>query len=376
MEEIKMGLYRVILATKTSIALKPLSDLYQIDTVEFTITLRQIKSETDQIISGMQHGWFIEFEVKALDLQKAVSFAYDFSEFLLSSLTLESGVESFKTNPILGYDITDGISERDFVQYFYDNPFTKPLAAEFESYLNHLQVIWGFVGERKDRLYRSIRWFRKGIIEDDPLDQFLNLYQGLETLNPVLAEHYGIPNGGKVITEGKCVRTNETYYFERNTHAGLEKLMDEVCMDASVRRDISIVRNKIAHGTEGFQTLYNDCIRLAPVVGKLLHEGISIILGFDINEQVTKQIGNIAPVRFGGVLILEIKLHEADINKIANDYAHPYFTIKFDVEMFEDGPRIGYRVKNTCHPVFACKYSSGAFSVSGVGINIELETVE
>jgi hypothetical protein len=109
---------------------------------------------------------------------------------------LETGVELHKTIPILGYDISDGISERDFIQFFYEIPISRPQIADLEMYYYHYEAVWGYEGNKRDRLYRSIRWFRKVLNEDDPLDQFLALWQGLETLNPVLADHYDCENGG------------------------------------------------------------------------------------------------------------------------------------------------------------------------------------
>ncbi|MGO4548086.1 hypothetical protein AB4Z29_25195 [Paenibacillus sp. 2TAB23] len=373
---IDMGMYRVLLATKTSIMLKPDREEYIFRAETFKFTLRRIKSEIDQQLSGIKYGWILEFEGESPDLSLAVSFATEMSEFFLSVLSLETSVESHKSIPILGYDISEGITERAFIQYFYNIPISRLQIADLETYHNHLEAVWGYEGKKKDRLYRSIRWFRKGLNEDDPLDQFLALWQGLETLNPLLAEHYECENGGKEVIEKKCFKTGQTYYDERTTKQGLERFVTEININKDTWKKISKLRNKIAHGFESFQNLYNDCILLIPALGKLLHDGISIILGFEYDERVSKHLSSISPIKIGDTQIIECKLHESDIKKIPKGYPHPYFTAEFEIEQFKEGERDGFRVRSTSKPFFNCGYTAGSFSVSGRGVDVELEEIE
>jgi len=181
-----LKLYRVLLSTKTNIILKPEQTENIFRAENFSITLRKIRNEIDRKLADSKYGWFLEFEGEAPDLNAAFKFAFDMSEYFLSVLSLETGVESHRSNPILGYDITPGVKEREFIQFFYNSPYSRLQVADFTTYSDHLNAVWLYDSPRKDRINRAVRWFRKGLNEEDPLDQFLALWQGLETLNPVL----------------------------------------------------------------------------------------------------------------------------------------------------------------------------------------------
>jgi hypothetical protein len=68
----------------------------------------------------------------------------------------------------------------------------------------------------------------------------------------------------EVSIEKKCIKTGQTYYDERTTKQGLEKHVEELNVDKDTWKEISKIRNKIAHDSEAFHKLYEDCIRLTP----------------------------------------------------------------------------------------------------------------
>jgi hypothetical protein len=367
-----LSTYRVVLATRTSFNFKQSFNEYSFDLKVYKVMLRKIISEVDQKISGIKYGFFIEIELETMDINSAISRAYDISELFLSMMSLETGVETYRSTLILAYDITEGISERDFIQFFYDLPLSRPQQADLEIYTTHLEAVLIYNGDQKERLHRSIRWLRKGINEDDPLDQFLALWQGLETLNTLLAAHFNCENAGKETIKQKCVKTGELFYSERTTKQGLEKLVYEVELDKSIWKKINRTRNSISHGYAQLAGLYDDSIRLSPYLAKLLHEGISLILGFEVDEKVVKHLENIAPLKVGETCIVECKLLEKDLNKLGSSYNHPFFISENEVIPFQNG----YTVKQKMNPVIGCNYSAGAIAVSGRGVNVELESVE
>lgn len=326
----------------------------------------------DQKLSGIKYGWIIEIELDALNINSAITQAYDISEFFLSMMSFETGVESYGSTIILAYDITEGISKRDFIQYFYDLPISRSQQVDLEFYTNHLEAVLIYDGEHKERLYRSIRWLRKGVNEDDPLDQFLAFWQGLETLNPVIAVHFNCENSGKEIIEQKCVKTDNVFYSERTTKKGLEELVNEVGLNKSIWKEINRTRNSISHGYASFAKLYDDSIRLAPYLAKLLHEGIALIFGFTFDEKVVKHLQNIAPLKVGETYFVECKLLEEDLSKLASSYNYPYFISENEVIPFENG----YTVKQEMKPVLDCNYSSGAIGISGRGVNVDLISID
>lgn len=367
-----LSTYRIVLATKTSFNFKPNVNKYCFDLEIYKVVLRKIISEVDKKLSGIKYGFFIEIELEMTDINSAITQAFDISELFLSMATLETGVESHRSIPILAYNITEGISEREFIQYFYDLPLSRPQQADLEIYTLHLEAVIIYNSDHKERLFRSIRWFRKGINENDPLDQFLALWQGLETLNPNLAVHFNCENAGEEIIEKKCEKTDNLFFSKRTTKQGLEKLVNEVGIDKSIWTKINRTRNSISHGFSQFSELYNNSIQLSPYLAKLLHEGISLILGFEFDEKVVKHLENISPIKVGETYYVECKLLEENLSKLAVSYEYPYFIDESEIEPLQNG----FRVKQKMIPVFECNYSSSAIAVSGRGVNVELESVE
>lgn len=369
-----MNKFRVVLATKSSFDFKQIAlEGYEFDLQKYKVMFRKISSEVDQKLACIKFGWFIEIELMAKDINTAVSEAYDVSELFLSMLSLETGVESHRSTQVLAYDITEGISERDFIQLFYDLPISRPQQADIETYFMHLESVLLYKGEHQERLYRSIRWFRKGINENDPLDQFLALYQGLETLNPLLAKHFNCPNAGKEIIERVCVKSGNTFYSENTTKQGLEELVNEVKLDKKTWTKITKTRNSISHGFGKFEGLYEDALRLSPYLAKLLHEGISLVLGFEFEEKVTKHLENIAPIKVGEMVYLENKLLERDLDKLATkDYPHPYLNCKFEVVPIENG----FTIKQKVDCVTGCEVATIGLVVSGRGAKMELDSIK
>ncbi|QIC48329.1 hypothetical protein GAG94_15320 [Lysinibacillus sphaericus] len=374
-----MNKYRLVLCTRTSFNFKQKAIEYRFVLDSIKVKIRKINCEVDRKLSGIKYGFIIEIELLAKDIKSATSQAFDISELFLSIMSIETGVESHKSTLILAYDITEGISERNFIQYFYDLPISRPQQVDLEIYKNHLEAIISFDNNQKDRLYRSIRWLRKGINEDDPLDQFLALWQGLETLNPVLADYFNCDNAGKETVEQRCIKSGDLFYIERTTKQGLEKLVNEVKLGKQIWKNINKTRNAISHGYGKFAELYNETIRLSPHLAKLLHEGISLILGFEFDKNVIKHLDNVAPIKVGDSYIIECKLEEKDISKLASNYYYPYFLtelkdVQEEFEVVEE--KNGFRVKQDIIPVIGCKYTDFSFSVSGRSINIELISVK
>lgn len=95
------------------------------------------------------------------------------SEFFLSAFSCETAHVITKSNLLLGFDILDRIEKRVFRQYFYDNPLKiKNADVKFNPFIENSEKIWE-ISNHRDRIHRAIRWFKKGINADDPLDQFL-----------------------------------------------------------------------------------------------------------------------------------------------------------------------------------------------------------
>ncbi|MGO4732174.1 hypothetical protein [Paenibacillus sp. 2KB_22] len=374
-----MNKYRVVLTTISSINIA--HDGKVVNNLSFPsehshVKLRRIQTEEDIKITGEKFGWLIEIDIEEVDIDHAISQAYQMSELFITMMCLTSGVEASPSKIILSYDITEGKMEREFVQYFYDLPITRPQTVDIQIFANTLENVVGIDSDKKDRLARSIGWLRKGINEKDSLDQFLNLWQGLETLNPLLAKHFNCESSGKEVVEQKCVKSGDTFYVERTTKQGLERLVEETGVTRTEWKKLTNTRNGISHGYQKMNTLLAETLQYSPEIAVLLYKGICLIVDLPVDNAVVKHLNNVAPVKVGENSSSRHILVEEDVSKLAKQPAlYPYFISEIKTKSLPD--QNGFEVEHKLIPVMGCKkYGSHEIGVAGRELKIELVSVE
>lgn len=136
----------------------------------------------------------------------------------------------------LAYEITPGLEERRFRQWWWDPPIPigKPVAnaatfGELRDRLDELgnesppsKLLW--------RVVLSMSWFRQALDDTDPMFRFLKLWIAAEALNPLLDEHYNIPSD------------------ERSGFQGLRRLADELGPGSELVTEVLGIRRALFHG--------------------------------------------------------------------------------------------------------------------------------
>jgi len=107
-----MKRYLVLLSTKTGLGFVPEMAIYRFDISDRTISFRRIEDSRDREISGHDHGWMIEVKLNSKNIDEAINSALELSEFFLSTLCLETGIEIYPSNRILAYDITETVKKK------------------------------------------------------------------------------------------------------------------------------------------------------------------------------------------------------------------------------------------------------------------------
>lgn len=106
----------------------------------------------------------------------------------LAALAFAARVPVGDARALFAYDATPNKEERQFVQYFYDSPWPRPLVAAVEaSVVQEIVNGWGrHEGKGHWALSRAFFWYRRGLREPNPADRFTYLWFGLEALEPML----------------------------------------------------------------------------------------------------------------------------------------------------------------------------------------------
>lgn len=181
-------------------------------------------------------GFEYSVELEAPDIEQAAAAGNRWAEtvaFMLSSTTRAPVGRLYLQ---LAYEITPGVPERDFRQWFRDPPIpvSKPSVnrAAFGELRERIDELAGYEGNQKLvwRTVLSLSWFRQGLEETDPIFRFHKLMVAAEALNPLLDERYGIPEN------------------DRRGFQGLRRLADEVGLGAAWVSNALNVRRKLFHG--------------------------------------------------------------------------------------------------------------------------------
>jgi hypothetical protein len=147
-------------------------------------------------------GLEIQVDRPASDIDAAIESSIGDAETVLIMLAAAGRAPVRPVEPQVAYDITPGLTERDFVQWYHDvpivvgksrvttagfGPLYEALFTEREGVTDQ-RVMW--------RVLQSMSWHRRSLDETDPLTRFLILWLAFEGVGPVLAEHYAVDSSG------------------------------------------------------------------------------------------------------------------------------------------------------------------------------------
>jgi len=367
-----MGKFLVVLATKTSIRFAQDRAMYEFNIGDLTISFRRIQDLRDKMVSDISHGWMIEVKPYAQNIDEATARATEVSEFFLSAFCLETGCPVYRANIILAYEITERVRRRIFRQYFRSLPLSSvPFQVPFSPFCEHTETIWGLDREYKNRIYRAIRWFRKGIIGDDPLDQFLCFWHGLESLNSPLAKRFGCEKATKKAIQTKCPHCSKKYPYTITVPAGIEALFNDMGISTGARKRINDAQNGIEHGFADLPRLYEVTLGLLPTMAKILHCGITKVLDISFNQSLADALKMVAPAKLGDLAYIEGLLEEKDLSKIGIDGYYPFFVLT-DTEVAGVSAKTldiksTFKSRAGCH----CKLYAAGLTARNVRIDIK-----
>lgn len=367
-----MKRYLVLLSTKTSLRFIPEEAIYSFNIDKTTISFQRIKDEHDRTISGDDYGWMIEVKLDAENIDEAIDRALELSEFFLSAFCLETGTEIYPSNRILAYDITEVVEKRVFRQYFRNLPYSSsPTQVTFSSFNEQAYRIFTLESEYRNRIYRAIRWFRKGILGNDPIDQFIFFWHGLETLNSPLAKFFGCEKSIEKEIEIKCPVCGEKYKNTITTKGGIEALYDDIGIEVTTRKKINEVRNAISHGFENLSEIYAIALELLPSMAEISHHGIAKVLDMSFDDSLYENLKRVAPIKPGDFNYIESYINEQKLSEIGVGGYYPFYTHESNVIPTDKG----FEIQSKFQSHVGCESTIYATGTSGKNINIKIQDI-
>ena len=147
-------------------------------------------------------GLEVQVDRPAPDIDAAVDAAIGDAETVLIMLAAAGRAPVGSVEPWVAYDITPGLAERDFVQWYYDVPIvvgkTPVKTAGFGKLWGALFIEGKGVSDQRLqwRVLQSMSLHRQALDETDPLTRFLILWLAFEGVGPLLADHYEVDPSG------------------------------------------------------------------------------------------------------------------------------------------------------------------------------------
>jgi len=226
-------------------------------------------------------------ETEADTIDSAIATGKEVAELTILLLVTSTSASTDICRFDRAIDYDSGVRDRLFRQEFpvpLSCPSTRELLPEkyalFHNALSNTENT--LLSANIERFTRSIRWYRKGLLEEDSLDQYLNYWIALEILEPLLNKKYIIP---KDRIEYPCEKCGYIKVSERFSHKGITRLVIETGYQETISKDIRSTRDKIIHGYEPFPNLIPLVKELLPILEKIVLSGILEILGISQDDR-------------------------------------------------------------------------------------------
>lgn len=158
----------------------------------------------------LHRGFFYDVSFRAENVVDALQQASAKCRVALDLLSTSHGAAVAEPRPLIALDLDEDSNEREFAQLFRNIPMTLHARTAFtKSRLGVLVQRLKDTDPSKDgirRIWRGLYHLRRSILETDLLDRFQDLWNGLETINPLIGGRYGLDPWYEV---RKCRRCGE-----------------------------------------------------------------------------------------------------------------------------------------------------------------------
>jgi len=205
---------------------------------------------------------------------------------------------------VSSYDASPNLPRREYKQVF------RVPTRERNVTVIDMRVFGELFDKPKDeRIVRSMSWLRKGYLEQNHVDRFIAFWTGLESINELLCDFFGVPTKDRKFKCNKCGNT-----VDNLSSIGIKKLFLKVAkVDNALFSQIRKARGKLLHGGGPLSNDFVNRIReYNTVVKKALVIGIGKLL--QIDDKIIKSIIQRRSVLYSEEIKFIVKTNLVDFN--------------------------------------------------------------
>ena len=244
------------------------------------IVIRDQKEEsTDGTI--FHRGLKAKIDISGDNIESASEQVRDQLQAILSMATFQSNATVKDIYLELGYEITPDSETTEFLQveYWKGDLLKKKRSLDIQI----LSVLIRKISQNQEkRISRAGRWYRKGLMEEDPFDRFSSFWVGLENLNKplmtLLGEEPETRNCSSCSTPYEVpIAKGIRAIFKKYSNNGLEDF--KLCRN---------LRVDLQHGTGDLSLALKQVGESAELCRKMLRIGIYLLLGLNKVEDFSE----------------------------------------------------------------------------------------
>lgn len=237
-------------------------------------TSKIIIRDQKELIDGaiFHRGLKAKIDISGDNIESASEQVKDQLQAILSMATFQSNATVKDIYLELGYEITPDSETTEFLQveYWKGDLLKKKRSLDIQI----LSVLIKKISQNQEkRISRAGRWYRKGLMEEDPFDRFSSFWVGLENLNKplmtLLGEEPETRNCSSCSTPYEVpIAKGIRAIFKKYSNNGLEDF--KLCRN---------LRVDLQHGTGDLSLALKQVGESAELCRKMLRIGIYLLLG-------------------------------------------------------------------------------------------------
>ncbi len=219
---------------------------------------------TESVPQGLR----ILVTLRTKSIEDAVKLASKGVEHMSDALAFGLAAAVGECRPEFAVDFTEGAATREVYQRVPIPPVLRPMRTlnplNFISVTGSLRRV---ASKHQPRLQRAIAWLRKSYDQQNPYDELVNLWMGLEAINPVVSERHALRDAEEPLECPHCHKQAG----KSTTKAGVNHVLRELMgTPMDVVKRLNRLRNALLHSYEPVANLDEQLQELLPIARRAL----------------------------------------------------------------------------------------------------------
>jgi hypothetical protein len=318
--------YRIWLKARSALSLtRPAQLAY----ANVTVLVTNLMERPDTALPEVQVGLNYQVSLRAKTIDEAFDVAIHASAHVNGVLCAAHGAAIDDPVPVLALDWDRADADREFGQIVRDLPLSViPRRILREDRLVTLLEGWERLSETngdREKVARALGLLRRSHVESDLVDQFEDLWDGLEVINSIIKDKYSLP---KTFRGRKCPKCGELLEVPGSA-SGIRYAVVELLKEpAEHYKELNALRKDIVHG---LGTSGDVLARVRPGI-ELARRALLVSLLDVMDIPPTQRVvflRNALPISTGPEVHIRATLRDLPVSQIESSQKIPYFEIEF-----------------------------------------------